>query len=288
MVRFFGNKVFQAYFLFVALIFLLSFVTYTNLNSVTISAFDKVITKRVSNITVKEFLSITGIMKKAEEINAKVIDNAGELTDKGNYLVCNVKLDKRIVEDTSIRVNFIEVQELSLETSLPFKVRIKKTNDLLPGQKRIVKKGTKGIKKLTYRITMKDGSLVERKQIACKTLCEPVDQVIEEGVSFVQVSRGRKTDIKQLASKSTYVFRSTAYTHTGYRTATGIKPRYGVVAVDPRVIALGTKLYIEGYGYAVAADTGGAIKGNKIDVFFESRGEAIQWGRRTVKVTILG
>jgi 3D (Asp-Asp-Asp) domain-containing protein len=82
-------------------------------------------------------------------------------------------------------------------------------------------------------------------------------------------------------------FVSTAYTFTGHHTAVGAKTRRGIIAVDPRVIPMGTRLYIEGYGYGVAADTGGAIKGRKIDVFFESRREALKWGRRTVNVYIL-
>ena len=60
----------------------------------------------------------------------------------------------------------------------------------------------------------------------------------------------------------------------------------GTVAVDPRFIPLGTRLYIEGYGYGVAADTGGAIKGRKIDVFFEDRQAALNWGRRSVVVNV--
>ena len=59
------------------------------------------------------------------------------------------------------------------------------------------------------------------------------------------------------------------------------------VAVDPNVIPLGTRLYVEGYGEAVASDTGGAIKGNIIDVHFPTYDQTIQWGRRTVQVTIL-
>ncbi|MDO8986964.1 MAG: 3D domain-containing protein, partial [Coriobacteriia bacterium] len=50
---------------------------------------------------------------------------------------------------------------------------------------------------------------------------------------------------------------------------------------------LGTKVYVPGYGYAIAADTGGAINGNKIDVCFDTGAEAIKWGRRTVTITIL-
>lgn len=84
----------------------------------------------------------------------------------------------------------------------------------------------------------------------------------------------------------TITFEATAYTWTGYRTATGTWPSRGTVAVDPRVIPLGTELYIEGYGPAVAADTGGAIQGQKIDLYMDSEHECLQWGRRKVEVQI--
>jgi len=74
-------------------------------------------------------------------------------------------------------------------------------------------------------------------------------------------------------------------------TATGINlksnPDMKVIAVDPDVIKLGTKVHVEGYGYAIAGDTGGSIKGNKIDVFFSTKAEAYKWGRKNVKIKIL-
>lgn len=74
-------------------------------------------------------------------------------------------------------------------------------------------------------------------------------------------------------------------------TKTGINlksnPDLKVIAVDPKVIKLGTKVYVEGYGYAVAGDTGSAIKGNKIDVFYPTKSEAFKWGRKNVKIKIL-
>ncbi|HEX5564590.1 MAG TPA: 3D domain-containing protein [Sporosarcina sp.] len=74
-------------------------------------------------------------------------------------------------------------------------------------------------------------------------------------------------------------------------TSTGINlkrnPDAKVIAVDPSIIPLGTKVYVEGYGYAIAGDTGGAIKGNKIDVFFPTKSEAYKWGRKQVKIKIL-
>lgn len=74
-------------------------------------------------------------------------------------------------------------------------------------------------------------------------------------------------------------------------TQTGINlkknPQLKVIAVDPDVIKLGTKVHVEGYGYAVAGDTGGAIKGNRIDVFIPNTSDAYKWGRKNVKIKIL-
>lgn len=74
-------------------------------------------------------------------------------------------------------------------------------------------------------------------------------------------------------------------------TSTGINlkrnPDAKVIAVDPTVIPLGTKVYVEGYGYAIAGDIGSAIKGNKIDLFFPTKAEAYKWGRKNVKIKIL-
>jgi len=80
---------------------------------------------------------------------------------------------------------------------------------------------------------------------------------------------------------------TTAYAGSGNRTATGTWPSRGTVAVDPRVIPLGTKLYIEGYGHAIAEDTGGGIKGGIIDLYMDSHEECIIWGKRHVLVEIL-
>ncbi|MEK5230505.1 3D domain-containing protein [Lysinibacillus sp. FSL K6-0232] len=93
----------------------------------------------------------------------------------------------------------------------------------------------------------------------------------------------------------TLTMRATAYTAycegcsgiTANGTDIRSNPNLKVIAVDPRVIPLGTKVWVEGYGEAIAADTGGAIKGNKIDVFIPSKGQALEWGVKTVTVKIL-
>lgn len=71
------------------------------------------------------------------------------------------------------------------------------------------------------------------------------------------------------------------------RTATGRRAEYGVVAVDPRIIPLGTALYVDRYGFAIAADTGRKIKGARIDLCFPTHREASRFGRKTVRVLLL-
>ncbi len=105
----------------------------------------------------------------------------------------------------------------------------------------------------------------------------------------------KSTSAPANASGKTYTMRATAYTAycegcsgiTANGTDIRSNPGLKVIAVDPRVIPLGTKVWVEGYGEAIAADTGGAIKGNKIDVFIPSDGQARNWGVRTVTVKIL-
>ncbi|WP_336047022.1 3D domain-containing protein [Solibacillus ferritrahens] len=75
------------------------------------------------------------------------------------------------------------------------------------------------------------------------------------------------------------------------KTASGINlkknPDVKLIAVDPKIIPLGTKVWVEGYGIAVAGDTGGSIKGSKIDVFVKSKKTALNWGRKKVEIKIL-
>ena len=111
---------------------------------------------------------------------------------------------------------------------------------------------------------------------------EPVKQIVAYG-TLQTVSRDGST----LNFKKALTMTATAYTHTGNRTATGTWPSVGTVAVDPKVIPLHSRLYVDGYGYATAKDVGSSIKGNKIDLFFETKAEALKWGRRQVQVYLL-
>lgn len=104
-----------------------------------------------------------------------------------------------------------------------------------------------------------------------------------------------QSNVEEPSSGKELMVTATAYTAycegCSGTTAIGIdlrsNPNQKVIAVDPNIIPLGSKVWVEGYGEAIAGDTGGAIKGNKIDVFIPTRNDALQWGRKQVKIKIL-
>ncbi|NYE57114.1 3D domain-containing protein [Carboxydothermus ferrireducens] len=128
--------------------------------------------------------------------------------------------------------------------------------------------------------------------LAVFVILTPVNALEAKTVSAPKkatTTKTRKTRTVKVSRNINYrtaEFLVTAYTHTGNKTCSGTWPKYGTVAVDPEVVPLGTKLYIPGYGYGVAEDTGGKIKGNQLDVFFPNREDAVNWGVRRLEVRI--
>ncbi len=98
------------------------------------------------------------------------------------------------------------------------------------------------------------------------------------GLGVVQASAAEQTSYRLRVDAVAY--------HLPGRTASGLQVRRGVVAVDPALIPLGTRLFVPGYGNAIAADLGAAIKGRLIDLWMPSTAEARKWGRRTVVITV--
>ncbi|MBY7143434.1 LysM peptidoglycan-binding domain-containing protein [Virgibacillus sp. NKC19-3] len=117
----------------------------------------------------------------------------------------------------------------------------------------------------------------------------------EDNTDQVEANSEPEEETEQQPSGQTMSVEATAYTSScngcSGVTATGRDlnedPHAKVIAVDPNVIPLGTEVYVEGYGHAVASDTGGSIKGHKIDVHVPTTNEATSWGRKTVNITIL-
>lgn len=157
-----------------------------------------------------------------------------------------------------------------------------------PGRLVKVRNGESGEVRNVYQVTLKDGKPVSKELLRSEK--EPaVSALFYMGREGYQPSRHKFTRGRVLNMEATAYDPSPRTIGPGAtgRTATGMKAKFGVVAVDPRVIPLGSLVYVEGYGFAIASDKGSAIKGNKIDLCYASRSTALAFGRRTVKVHVL-
>jgi len=199
-------------------------------------------------------------------------------------------LDQKVGEN--VPVNIIRVEKVTdvVEEPLEYATVTQKDSNLESGKQQVVQDGKNGKVQKTYEVILENGQEVSKTLISEKVMENATDKIVAVGTKKLTqlVSRGTGT------GKEFYVS-STAYTAScngcSGKTATGFdlhaNSRAKIIAVDPSVIPLGTKVYVEGYGYAVAADTGTRIKGNKIDVFFASQNDAYRWGQKTVKIKIL-
>ncbi len=150
--------------------------------------------------------------------------------------------------------------------------------------------GTEKIEHHGRHSRIKVVSRISKNQQGNSITTEMGKVVIDTGENKV-VRRGTEQKKKTPQGFKRYnkklICEATAYCEPGGYTASGTRARYGAIATDPRYIPLGTKMYIPGYGFCVAEDTGGAIKGNIIDLYMNSVAQCYQWGRRNVEVYIL-
>ena len=187
-----------------------------------------------------------------------------------------------------------ERTEVRVETKeVPFSIKYEVSREVAPGTEHVLHPGKKGVVKRTFEVTIFDNKEVGRKQVKEELAVKPEPQVVQRGIGrsrqndLPYASRGFSRTRVLTMKASAYDTSAASNGGNAGRTASGMRLRPGVVAVDPRVIPLGTTLYIEGYGMAIAGDTGGSIKGNRIDLCMGSRGEVNRFGRRTVTVHVL-
>jgi 3D (Asp-Asp-Asp) domain-containing protein len=175
--------------------------------------------------------------------------------------------------------------------AIPYETLRMPKKSLNAGEERVVQAGVAGERELLYQAYYQDGQPVGEYFVRDGVVRDPVTEIIEYGTGGIVNVGG--VDRKFLRAIDV---EATAYStegRVGKRTATGTIARVGAIAVDPRVIPLGTKMYIEGangkwiYGMAVAEDTGTAIKGNIIDLYFNTFAECWAFGRRKAVVYIL-
>ena len=198
--------------------------------------------------------------------------------------------DTKITEPCQINVIRVTKEQKTQTQEIPFTTETRTTDELYTGDSRVAQEGVNGVEEITLEYTYYDGEQVSCTQVDSQTVTQPIAKIIETGTKqpTVQTSGGTSVTYSKVLTVE-----ASAYSGGGL-TASGTSARVGAIAVDPSVIPLGSKLYITSadgtswvYGYAVAEDTGGAIKGNRIDLYYNSEAQCNSFGRRTAKVYIL-
>jgi len=199
-------------------------------------------------------------------------------------------LDSDVADTSEVRVVRVTYREATSEVKVPYRTVVRAaTSTKRPYHPTVMQEGRTGLKRVTYRVRLVDGVEQSRQPVDEELLREPVAQVVVSRKPQLLGSRGAYT------GKRTITVLATAYDPSpgscgkwaNGKTCNGKRAGYGIIAVDPKQIPLGAKLFVPGYGYGIAADVGSAIKGNRIDLGYNSRSGALAWGKKTVKLTIV-
>ena len=215
-------------------------------------------------------------------------------------------LSKAVTAGETIKVTRVEVSEEEELVETDYETVYEDDDSMTEGESSVKQEGINRVVKEVYQIVYRDGEPSETTVISTEVVQEGQDEIILVGTaptpvestsddsgSSYESSSSDSSDSSDSSSSSddfsySNVITCTAYAYVagGYGSS-GNPAVVGTCAVDPSVIPLGTRLYVEGYGYAVANDTGGGIKGRTIDLVMNTATECYQWGARTVNVYIL-
>lgn len=251
---------------------------------------DTINIKRAVNITVTVDGKELSILSSEEDLNSM-------LTAEGISLKPEDKIqpekEAKLTEGMRVEIVRVETKTFTESQTIDFSTVIKADNNLPNVQKKTLQEGKAGEKQITTSVIYEDGKEVTRTVIGESVVRKPVDRIIAQGtLPTLPVSRGGNP----VAYTKKFTARATAYwavrgigkTYTASgRLAVRDPNGISTIAVDPSLIPYGTKLYVENYGFAIAADTGTAIKGEKIDVYFNTLDEAKRWAVKYVDVYIL-
>ena len=219
----------------------------------------------------------------------KVVDILKELNIKlGEKDTVTPPMKGSVNEGEILRINRYKEHTEKVVRDVAYATERRENPQIDAGTERVIQKGEASKVEEVVRISTVNEEETARLVLSSRVIREGKNEIVEVGTKPVEnMIHGKKY-------KKKILMKGTAYDPSaGKWTASGTRARVGAVAVDPRVIPLGTKLYIESadgfptYGFAVAEDTGGAIKGNRIDLFYNSRREAYNFGRRNVTVYVL-
>ncbi len=218
-----------------------------------------------------------------KETVGELMASIDELMD-AEYILDDVKEESELTSNMVINLSSVTEKIITKKESIAFDTEIKENPNMMVGEEKVIQEGQDGALEVYTTERYSGDKLISSEITGEKMLQEAKNKIIERGTKV-------KNQIEGYTYSKTLNVKATGYTpyDPGCNgiTATGTKAQKGVIAVDPSVIPLGTKVYIPGYGKAVAEDVGGAIKGSKIDLCYASKAEAYGWGVRNVTVYVL-
>ena len=264
----------------------------------------------VSEITIRRGMTVTvysggetmQIISYGETVQEMVTRTGIPLVEES---IVSVSMDEMTYDGMEILIQTTLTSTDSYTAVIPFEIEYQETGLLDEGVEVILTPGVDGQKLCTAEVTYIDGEEASRELLTEEVVSEPVTQVVAVGTGKGAKSKkpiiGDGVIITGSGDVLTYTkrdtFKATAYCRTdegGERTSTGTRTRVGAIAVDPRVIPYGTRMFIvtkDGqyiYGVATAEDCGGAIKGKRLDLFYETDAECRRFGIRNCDVYFLG
>ncbi len=209
-----------------------------------------------------------------------------------------------VYDGMELQIDRVDYRDVTTTEEIPYQTVVEKTNTLIKGETELKTAGETGERVIVTREKLINGEVVEIEQLSNTVTKEAVNEVVLQGTRPKPYAYSRSDESgtfvdhngQTVSYKAVLTGSCTAYTApAGAGTATGRPAQFGNVAVNPNIIPYGTKLYIcspDGqfiYGYAVAADTGGALMNNQglVDVFYSTLSECYAFGRRTMTVYIL-
>lgn len=241
------------------------------------------------------------------------LQEQGVEVDEGDIITPSI--DTFIVPDMEIYIKYVDIKVEQEQYEIVYETKINYNDNLYEGNEKVVQEGKSGLRVIKREKRYENGIEVDNKVIYDNVEIQPIEKIIERGTKKKEVVHIEDASSRQVISSAyengnkinflgkeysivyTKSVEATAFYNSGsngnHTTATGNPTVYNpsgwsTIAVDPKVIPLHTKVYVEGYGFGIAHDTGGAIKGDIIDVFMPNRDAAYTWGRkRGVKIYIL-
>ena len=262
--------------------------------------------RRAVDVTINYYGEPMTVFGYEDETLADVLAREELTWNEGDILSQDLGL--MVYDGLNLAITSIVTKEEVYNETIPFETKYVDDDNMKKGAEKVKTEGQEGEKVITASVTYVNGVETKREVLNEEVTTEVVNEVIAVGTGknvktykngSVVIGNGTITleNGKVLTYKGTRTVTATAYTHTDAgcttKTSTGTTVRWGTVAVDPRYIPYGTKMFIVSndgsmiYGEAVAEDCGGAIKRDKIDLYMPTRSQCLNFGRRTCTIYFL-